>query len=256
VQGAGWELNGLTFRHGPCSVLSDVSLRMDAAEVIALAGPNGAGKSTLLNILSGWWNGYEGACSYAGREVKSWDRTEFARRVAHVPQQLPALLPFTVREVVSTGCAPHAVTWLENAAERSTIDEAMKAADCYKLRTRAFESLSGGEKQRVLLAAALAQKAECLLLDETTAHLDIAHQVAFWQLLRQLQQRGILSIVITHDLNLAAAHADRVLLLEHGRLAADAEPEEALRAETIARVFAVPVRRHQSESGFWIQYGG
>jgi iron complex transport system ATP-binding protein len=243
-------------RYGAAEVLAGVDLRMEAGALTAVVGPNGAGKSTLLGIMAGLREGYAGECRYGGVEVGRWKRREFARRVSFVPQATRVEFPFTAEEVALMGRAPHAAGLLESARDRDAVYDAMHSTDTLHLRARDFRSLSGGEQQRVILAAALAQSPAALLLDEPTTYLDLRHQVSLYRILRGLCERGVLVVAVTHDLNLAAAYAGRVVVLNGGRVVADGPPAEAFRSERLREVFDVPAELLRAPDGrHWIRYG-
>jgi iron complex transport system ATP-binding protein len=226
-------------RYDANEVLRGISLELPAAQFVALAGPNGAGKSTLLGIMAGLRPGYTGRCEYGGREVRRWPRREFARRVSFVPQALRIEFPFTVEQVVIQGRTPYCDGLFEAPEDWRRAEQAMAITDTLDFRHRDFRSLSGGERQRVVLASALAQDPQALLLDEPTTFLDLKHQVAIYRLLRELARQGLLVVAATHDLNLAASFADRVILLDRGAVAADAPPAHVLLPDRIRAVFGV-----------------
>jgi iron complex transport system ATP-binding protein len=251
-----FELRGVGMRYGACDVLSQVDLRLDPGRLTTVVGPNGAGKSTLVGIVAGLREGYTGECRFDGVEVAKWNRRAFARRVSFVPQATRVEFPFTAEEVALMGRAPHASGLLESAHDRDAVYDAMHATDTLHLRTRDFRSLSGGEQQRVILAAALAQSPEALLLDEPTTYLDLRHQVSLYRILRELCGRGILVVAVTHDLNLAAAYADRVIVLSAGRIVGDGPPAEAFQSDRLRSVFDVPAELLRAPDGrHWIRYG-
>jgi iron complex transport system ATP-binding protein len=233
------ELRDVGMAYGPSHVLAHVDLRFDRAQMVALAGPNGAGKSTLLGIMAALRPGYTGSCKLYGIEGPRWRRRDFARKVALVPQSLQFDFPFTAEEVVYMGRTPHAGGFFESPRDRAAAHSAMEMTDMLDFAARDFRSLSGGERQRVVLASAIAQQPEILLLDEPTSSLDLAHQFSIYALLRKLTASGLLVIAATHDLNLAAAYSDRVVLLRKGLLVADADPCEALSSNRIKDVFGV-----------------
>jgi iron complex transport system ATP-binding protein len=253
---SGFQLSDAGLRYGAHEVLRNVNLQLDPPLLTAVVGPNGAGKSTLLGIMAGLREGYGGNCLFRGMEVRKWNRREFARRVSFVPQATRIEFPFTAEEVVLMGRAPHAVGLFESEADRTAAHDAMSLTNTLHLWNRDFRSLSGGEKQRVILSAALAQSPEVLLLDEPTTFLDLHHQVTLYRTLRELRNRGILAVAVTHDLNLAAAYADRVIMLNNGEVVADAPPEQALSAERLREVFDVPAELFAAPGQRpWIRYG-
>ena len=244
-------------RYGASAVLAGVTLDLEGPGLVAVVGPNGAGKSTLLSILAGLRPGYDGVCRFEGRPVEQWPRKQFARRVSLAPQSLRLDFPFTAQQVALMGRTPHAGGLFDSAADVAAAEEALRKTDAWVFRHRDFRSLSGGERQRVVLAAALAQAPRALLLDEPTTFLDIEHQLAIYALLRELAREGMLVVAVTHDLNLAARFAARVIALRDGRVMADGPPREALSEARIAEVFRVPARHLAGPDGStWIAYGG
>jgi iron complex transport system ATP-binding protein len=253
---ATFDLHGVGMQYGDAKVLTGVDLHLDPGQLVAVVGPNGAGKSTLLGIMAGLRTGYSGECRFDGADVARWNRRAFARRVSFVPQATRVEFPFTAEEVALMGRAPHAAGLLESAHDRDAVHDAMHSTDTLHLRDRDFRSLSGGEQQRVILAAALAQAPEALLLDEPTTYLDLRHQVSLYRILRDLCARGVLVAAVTHDLNLAAAYATRVVVLDRGRVVADGPPAEALSSDRLRAVFEVPATLlHAPDGRPWIRYG-
>ena len=251
-----YELEDVGMRYDGVSVLAGVSLRFPQPELVTLIGPNGAGKSTLLGIMAGLRRGFEGRCLLNGRPVADWRRREFARLAAFVPQALRFDFPFTAEQVVLMGRTPYAGGFFDSREDWLAVREAMEATDTALLAARDFRSLSGGERQRVMLAAALAQKPAALLLDEPAAFLDLHHQLMIYELLRRLAREGLLVIAVTHDVNLAASFAGRVVALRAGRVIADAAPREALAAERIRDLFGVEAEWLARRDGkAWIAYG-
>jgi len=225
------------------AVLRGVDLALRAGELVALVGPNGSGKTTLLRLLTGQLVPQQGLAVFGGRPVTSWHRSELARRVAVLPQQLELPAGFRVAELVEMGRAPHARRLFASTAEdERAVARALDDADAGDLADRHADELSGGERQRVLVAMALAQEPELLLLDEPTLHLDLAHQAALLSVIRRLrEQRDLTVLAVLHDLNLAAAFAPRVVLLHEGIVVADGAPDTVLGTELVGRVFGVRV---------------
>lgn len=230
--------------------LFDASFELNEPGLVAIAGPNGAGKSTLVAIMAGLRQPYRGSCTYNGIEVRHWRRRDFARRVSFLPQNVPFQFPFTAEQVVMMGRTPYSGGWFESPEDRAEVARALEITDTAQFRSRDFRSLSGGERQRVILAAALAQRPETLLLDEPTTFLDLKHQLAIYRLLADVARQGMLVIAVTHDLNLALQFADRVLVLDRGRVAGDGAPGDVLNPELIDNVFGV---RAQLNAG-WLHY--
>lgn len=250
---SGFTLRGVGMRYNGTEVLRRVTLALDAPQFVALVGPNGAGKSTLLGILAGLRRNYAGSCAYRGTEVRAWDRRAFAREVAFVPQSVRIEFPFTAEQVVLMGRTPHCDGLFESPEDFEAVEQAMATTDTLAFRGRDFRSLSGGERQRVILASALAQRPKTLLLDEPATFLDLSHQLVIYRMLAQLAQQGLLIIAATHDLNLAASFAGRIVALRGGEVAADGT---GLERAAIREVFGVEVELLRGPGGKpWIYYG-
>jgi iron complex transport system ATP-binding protein len=235
--------------------LQEATFGLPKSGLVAIAGPNGAGKSTLLGIMAGLRAPYIGSCMYSGTEIRQWRRSELARRVAFLPQSLSLQFPFTAEQVVFMGRTPHSGGWYESPQDHEAVLRAMETTDTLAFRDRDFRALSGGERQGVILASALAQDPETLLLDEPTTHLDLRHQLAMYRLLADLARRGLLVVAVTHDLNLALQFSDRVIVLDHGRVVADGPPRDTLTPELIGRVFGVHAALYPDAHGRpWISY--
>jgi iron complex transport system ATP-binding protein len=249
------ELRNVSFSYFGRPVIEQVTAGFEAGELAAIAGPNGAGKSTLLGVCAGLRAPYGGNCLYQGKEVRQWKQREFARQVAFVPQSLRMEFAFTAGQVVLMGRAPYGDGLFESDEDLQAAREAMRMTDALEFWSRDFRTLSGGERQRVILAASLAQSPRVLLLDEPTTFLDLKHQLSIYSLLAELSRKGLLVITVTHDLNLAASFADRVLVLRGGRAEALGPAKEVLTGQLIARVFEVSCSI-QSDGGdsWWIRY--
>jgi iron complex transport system ATP-binding protein len=225
---------------GP-TVLHEVSLDVERGTIVGLLGPNGSGKTTLLRVLAGILTPRTGRVFVEDRPIQQLTRRELARRIAVVPQETHSTFDFSVMDIVLMGRYPHLGAFqLEQADDQEIAREALAATGTTAFEARPFSSLSGGEKQRVVIASALAQASQMLLLDEPTAALDLAYQFEIAALLRRLNaERGATMIVSTHDLNLAAAVCDRIVLLKDGRVIAQGSTGETLTAESIRRLYDV-----------------
>ncbi|HEU0014604.1 MAG TPA: ABC transporter ATP-binding protein, partial [Longimicrobium sp.] len=226
---SGWRCDGLAFRYPGASVdaVDRLTLEIPSGACTAILGPNGSGKSTLLRLLLGTLRPRSGLAELRGRPLGEWGREELAREVGVVPQAEEAVFPMTVRELVAMGRYPHLGPWRgERDADRRAVDEAMLRCDVRMLAARPLSTLSGGERQRARVARALAQEAGTLALDEPTAALDVSHEMAIFELLRALGHAGKTVLLVTHNLNLAARYADRLVLLDRGRLAAEGTPAQ------------------------------
>ncbi|HLQ05268.1 MAG TPA: ABC transporter ATP-binding protein [Verrucomicrobiae bacterium] len=220
-------------------VLRGVDLAAREGELVALVGPNGAGKSTLLRVLAGLLRPVAGSVSIGGDDLLALDRGAVARRVAVVPQVFETLFPFTVREIVALGRTARLGAFGSlGSADLRAIDRALAELGSTALADRRIDRISGGERQRAVLAMALAQETDALLLDEPTAHLDPAHQRATLEHVARLaQERGLAVVAVLHDLNLAAALATRIVVLADGAVVRDGEPREVLTASLVRDVF-------------------
>ena len=247
-----WSCSGVRFRYPgtPDDVLSDIDLVVPAGACTAVIGPNGSGKSTLLRLLLGLARPDAGEVRFQRRPVGGWTREAMAREVGVVPQGEEAAFPLTVREMVAMGRYPHLGRWrTEGRDDRRAIAGAMRRCDVSGLSRRPVSTLSGGERQRARLARALAQEPGTLALDEPTVALDIRHEMAIFELLRTLADAGTTVLLVTHNLNLAARYADRLVLLDRGRLAAAGTAAEVLTRERIEDVYGWPVRIVPFEDG-------
>ncbi|BAE74815.1 Hemin import ATP-binding protein HmuV [Sodalis glossinidius str. 'morsitans'] len=244
--------DNLHYRAGGRTLIEGVSLTLAPGEMVALIGPNGAGKSTLLRLLSGYLDPIQGQCRLQGRELAVWTAAQLARRRAVMAQQGSVAFSFRVSEVVAMARAP----WSGTPAT-TVLAEVMTLTGCEMLASREFRRLSGGEQQRVRLAMALAQLWQqdgpegWLFLDEPTSALDLYHQQALLRLLYQLTRAGKLAVCcILHDVNLAALWADRILLLQQGRLAASGTPAEVLTEVQLRACYQADLRvQTQQEDG-------
>jgi iron complex transport system ATP-binding protein len=221
------------------AILHDISFTLAAGEILAICGANGAGKSSLLRLLYRHQAPLSGSVVVEGRDLWLTPARQAARTVAAVLQEQPTDFALTTREIVALGRLPHRQGMGPSTRDKAITDAAMVRMDLSHLADRRFGTLSGGERQRAMVARALAQEPRILVLDEPTNHLDIRHQL---ELLRLLRGLGLAVVCTLHDLTLAAEFADRVLILDRGRVIADAPPDEALTEATIARAFHVATR--------------
>lgn len=216
--------------------LETVSTMLEPGRITAICGPNGAGKSTLLGVLAGLTAPDSGTALLDDQPLAELHPRERAKRIGFLPQNGEVAWDVAVRSLVALGRLPH-----RDRAD-DAIERAMAALDLHEFADRPVTSLSGGERARVLLARVLAGEPDWILADEPLAALDIAHQITLLRHLTAEAQRGTGVVIVLHDLALAMNHADRVLVLGDGRLAADGAPETALSEATIAKVWQVPAR--------------
>ncbi|HWD37862.1 MAG TPA: ABC transporter ATP-binding protein [Fimbriimonas sp.] len=231
------------------TVLDHVSLSAVKGESIALLGANGSGKSTLIKSLCGVLKPDHGSVEIDGISVASGSPSEIALRVAVVPQDEPTPFPFLVREVVTMGRLPYGSGIFDTADDVAAADEAMRVAECVELADRPLNELSGGEKQRVLLARAIAQDTPVVLMDEPTAHLDPAHQVAVAALVKGLTAKGKTVLSAVHDLNLASLIAVRAVVLGNGQVAKDGPVEDVLFSDELEQCYGTRFERIRTSTG-------
>ncbi|MET7364387.1 heme ABC transporter ATP-binding protein [Streptomyces sp. NPDC005566] len=234
------EAAGLGVRLGGRQVLDAVDLTVRAGEVLALVGPNGAGKSTLLAALAADLAPGSGEVRIAGRPAAAWSPAGLALRRAVLPQSAVLSFPFPVEDVVRMGRAPWAGTDREDEDD-AAVAAAMAATEVTEFAARPFSALSGGERARVALARVLAQRAPLLLLDEPTAALDLRHQELVLRICRERAAAGDAVVVVLHDLGLAAAYADRAVVLDGGRIAVAGPPIEVFTGALLGEVYRQPV---------------
>ena len=237
--------SGLAFDYGAGPILHGVDLAVDEGEFVGLIGPNGSGKSTLVKLMTGYLTPVAGTVSLCGKEIRCIPRRHAARLAGAVPQEVAFHFPYKVRQFVEMGRHPYR-GWIDvgTAADRRVVDRAMRVTDTARLAERSVLELSGGEKQRVVLAAALAQDTRILFLDEPTSSLDIRYQIEIYDILRQMNvEHGLTIVAVTHDLNLGAMYCDRLVLLAAGAVVADGSPDRVIDPPLIATHFRMEVER-------------
>jgi iron complex transport system ATP-binding protein len=232
------DVEGVSVEVAGVRLVDEVTLDAPAGSFVGLVGPNGSGKSTLLRCVYRARRPDTGCVRVEGEDVHRMTPRAAARLLAALPQDSAADFDFTVTEVVAMGRLPHRERTA--ARDRQLCAQALERAGVAHLAARGFLSLSGGEKQRVLIARALAQEPRVLVLDEPTNHLDIAHQL---DVLRRVRAGGTTVLAALHDLNLAAAHCDRLHVLHEGRVVATGSPDEVLSPGLLAEVFGVRAHR-------------
>ncbi len=241
---------GYTYPSGT-RALHEVSFSIEPASMTAVIGSNGSGKSTLIRLLAGLLRPASGTILLNGILLSAWESRARAREVAYMPQSTTTVFPFRAIEVVLSGRAPYAANFgFESAHDREIAREALGASGAAHLAERAVTTLSGGEKQMVILARALAQQPRLLLLDEPSASLDLKHRAELMRTLRRLREtRGLSVVMITHDLQLTGSLFDQILALRCGELAAAGPPAEILRSALLSKIFGDPNVRAERIGG-------
>lgn len=221
-------------------IIDNIDCTVARGSLSALVGPNGAGKSTLLRALTAVQTPASGSVQFAGEDLLGMPRRQRARLAAFVEQDATTDSSLTVDMVVRLGRLPHQSLWeAESAESEAIVNESLNTVGMTAFRDREFQNLSGGEKQRVMLARALAQQPQFLALDEPTNHLDIAAQLAVLDLLTQLSAAGVTVLAALHDLSLAASYCDHIIVLSHGRVVAAGPTDAVLTESLIAEVYGV-----------------
>ncbi len=225
--------------YGRRPVLDSITFSVHEGEFFVIIGPNGSGKTTLVKAISGALRPRKGKVEVLGRSMQNTSRRVLARHVAVVPQTPPADVPFTSAEVVLMGRSPHlGLLAVEKRNDLALAERAMSFTNVQHLAGRRLDQLSAGERQRVLIARAICQQPRIIVLDEPTAPLDLAHQIQVMDLLERLRnEEGVTIVMVSHDLNLAAMYADRLLLLKGGRIVSLGRPEDVLTFETLEQAY-------------------
>ncbi len=235
---------------GPLAI-QDISFSVEPASMTAVIGANGSGKSTLIRLLAGLLRPASGTILLDGIYFRQWQPRLRARAIAYMPQTTSTVFPFRAIEVVLSGRTPHAPYFgFESEHDRQIALESLEAAGAAHLADRCVTTLSGGERQMVILARALAQQPRVLLLDEPSASLDLKHRAELTRTLARMREsRGLSVVMITHDLQLTGSLFDRILALRRGRLAAQGSPEEILQSQLLSEIYDDPKVRAMRAGG-------
>ena len=236
-------IENITAGYGKNIVLKNVSANVRQGEFIGLIGPNGSGKTTLLRVLSGVLIPTDGKIMFAGKNLRKISRRTLARSMACLSQDICLDLSFTVRQIALMGRYAHIpATASQTAADLQIADEAMQRADVAHLSERLITEISGGERQRALIAMCLAQQPQVLLLDEPTNHLDVGHQLSVLDLIKKLNHQTNMTVVaVFHDLNLASEYCDKLIVLDNGQIEAAGSPQDVLTSDMIAKVYRTKI---------------
>lgn len=247
-------VNQLNFAYESEPVLNDITFSIDDMEFVGLIGPNGSGKSTLLKLIGGILKSGQGQIDLKGNPIESFRKKELAQSITWIPQEHPMVFPFTVQEIVLMGRHPYLPPMsFEGEQDFQIIQQAMETTQTLQFAERYFNEISGGEKQRVMLASAIAQEPEIMLLDEPTSALDLKYQIQILNILKRLnEQKKITLVLALHDLNLASKYCKRLVLLQNGAIVHDGAPREVLQKEIIEKTYGVEVELHTQNGGILV----
>ncbi|MFC1919034.1 ABC transporter ATP-binding protein [Chloroflexota bacterium] len=235
-------VNNISFSYDGMNALDDITLEVNEGEIVSLVGPNGAGKSTLLKCIDRIIKPQRGVVLLDGKDAAGIDLKELSKIIGYIPQSSVEIFPFTVFDVVLMGRKPH-LGWRVRREDVAIIAQALRFLGITEFGTRYFDELSGGEKQKVLMARALAQEPELLLLDEPTSNLDIRHQLEVMEIVRKLvQEKQISAMMAMHDLNLASRFSDKIIILKDHQVFTAGRPEAVLSPENIKAAYGVEAR--------------
>jgi ABC-type cobalamin/Fe3+-siderophores transport system ATPase subunit len=248
------ELRDVSFGYAESAAVRNVSVTFPGGQLVALTGPNGSGKSTLLKLMARVLEPGSGSIVFGGRALGDWPAREYARQVGYLPQDPDPVFPMRALDVVVSGRAPFLsrFAW-EGDADWRAAEEAMALCDAAQLAERDLDEMSGGERKRVFLARVLVAQPRLILLDEPLTALDVAHVQQFSRLLRDIVDRtGATVVYAVHDLNWAAAHSDRMLVMQSGALAMDAAPRDVMTPEVVQRLFDFAAAGVEVDGRTWI----
>ena len=232
-------VENLSYAYGSQSVLQNLSFTVPQGEVFIVIGPNGAGKTTLIKLLVGIIKTQKGLIEILQSPLEDYSPKSLAQVTAYVPQGLPVGFPFTVEETVLLGRSPHQkVLGIASQKDLEIAQQAMMFTEVAQLARRKLDQLSGGEQQRVLIARAICQQPQVILLDEPTASLDLSHQIRIMDLMERLKaEKGVTVVMVSHDVNLAAMYGDQLLLLKAGEIVCMGSPTEVLNFKTLEETY-------------------
>ncbi len=244
-------VKNLSHSFGNQPVLRDLSFRVQQGDVFIIIGPNGSGKTTLIKLIVGVLKIQRGQVDIFQNPLRNYSQKSLARAIAYVPQGLSLGFPFKVEETVLMGRAPHQnILGLASEDDTDIADQAMKFTEIAHLAHRKMDQLSGGEQQRVFIARALCQEPDIIFLDEPTASLDLAHQVRIMDLMERLKlKKGVTVVMVSHDVNLAGMYADRLLLLNGGKVESIGRPDSVLTYQQLEKTYGCEVLVDQSPLG-------
>jgi len=244
--------SSLDIHYGDIRVVHQADIQLEAGELVILVGPNGAGKTSLLRALAGLLP-YEGTIELNHIDLHKISDKERAKQIAWAPQLAPVHWPLTVKHIVALGRLPHMGPFDRlSSIDKAAITRALELADCSQFKNRLADEVSGGERARIMLARALAVEAPIMMADEPTASLDPAHAIRTMDILKAQAAAGAGVLVVLHDLALAARYADRVVLMDKGKIVSDGPAASVLSADNLARVYGIKALSGSKDGESWI----
>ncbi|MEA1963972.1 MAG: ABC transporter ATP-binding protein [Candidatus Aerophobetes bacterium] len=233
------KIQELNFRYDSRLVLKEIGLEVEEGEILTLVGPNGSGKTTLLRCIMGILNPERGYILIDGKLISKIKRKELARRIAYVPQSEPTSFPTTVFDTILMGRKPY-LNWNPSVKDFRIVSEALHLLGLKEFALRDLNELSGGEKQKVLIARAIVQEPETMLLDEPTSNLDLKHQLEILEIVKNLVKEKAISVIMAmHDLNLASRYSDKLVMLKNGKIFGIGIPKQVITSENMKSVYGV-----------------
>ncbi|MFO7835195.1 MAG: ABC transporter ATP-binding protein [Candidatus Thorarchaeota archaeon] len=243
-------VNGLSFSYNHRSVLKEIDLRLDSGELLAILGPNGSGKTTLLKCIDGILRPQSGTITIDGKSIDEYTRSDIAKIMGYIPQSNGRTFPNTVFDAMLLGRKPH-IQWAPTNRDLEIVSDLIEQLKLEEFTLRHITELSGGERQKVMIGRALAQEPSILLLDEPTNNLDLKHQMAVLELVKEETNKGLSVIMALHDLNLALRFCDRILMLHEGHVYAEGGLD-VLTPEAIEAVYDVKVSTVEYSRGVFV----
>lgn len=245
-------IDGLFFSYKNTNILEDIEIDLHQGEILSIVGPNGTGKTTLLKCIAGIEKPERGTILIDGKDASGMKRMAHARCIGYVPQSSPSKFPIAVFDAVLMGRRPY-IAWKPSKKDLQMVADILKSMDLEDIALRDFDELSGGQKQKVLLARAVAQDTDYLLLDEPTSNLDLKHQMEVLEMISSMvKKNGVAAILAMHDLNLASRFCDRMVMLDRGKIFCSGEPRQVLTVENIRSVYGVEATISMSNGDTYI----
>ncbi|MCD4844868.1 MAG: ABC transporter ATP-binding protein [Methanosarcinales archaeon] len=235
------KVNNIEFAYNSTPVLENISMELDRSEVLGIVGPNGTGKSTLIRCIDRILKPQQGTILLDEHDITNMKQMDIARKMGYVPQSTTRVFPASVIDTVLMGRRPH-LGWKSSEEDMDKVLEILELLGIMEFAMKDFNEISGGQQQKVLIARALAQEADILLLDEPTSNLDIRHQLEVMEIMKNVvKKKGISAVMAIHDLNLASRYTDRILMMNEGRIFATGDPASVLTIENIKHAYGVEV---------------